>query len=205
MTRLIDLDRPGEAVDVLRSGAIVALPTDTVYGVGACLDNESAVAKLFALKQRPLSVALPVLIGSLEQLDQLDIEIDPRTQRLVDAFWPGALTLIVKANEILAQRVGSSNGTIGVRWPNDPMLRNLLTLSGPLAVTSANRHGQPPCVSADDVKREFASGSELAAIIDGGVRNAPVSTVLDVSGCDVVVVREGSVNSEQIFEIIRKA
>jgi L-threonylcarbamoyladenylate synthase len=204
MTRIIRSDEIDEAVSVLHSGGVLALPTDTVYGVGASLFDERAVARLFALKQRPVNVALPVLIGSLDQLELLAITIEGRIRRLVDELWPGALTLILNADQQLAQRVGSNTSTIGVRYPDDEALRALLRESGPLAVTSANRHGYPPCVSADDVAKEFASSNELDVIVDGGVRNSPVSTVVDVSSDNWIVLREGAVSSERIASVAAK-
>ena len=115
-----------EAADLLASGEVVALPTDTVYGVAASVAHPAAVARLFALKDRPDTVALPVLAASLEQVTAAGITMTPELARLAEAFWPGALTIVVAAPHELAQRLGASEPTVGVRVPNDPALRELL-------------------------------------------------------------------------------
>ncbi len=196
--RRLTFDQSDVVVQLLADGAVVAIPTDTVYGVGARLDRPDAVARLFQLKNRPTTVALPVLIGSLDQLDELGVQLDERASELARAFWPGPMTMVLSANETLATRVGSAQATIGVRWPRDEQLSALLRQCGPLAVTSANQHGHAPCTSAEQVAREFGEGAELDAIIDGGVRSGAVSTVLAVTNGEVVVVRAGAISAEEV-------
>jgi tRNA threonylcarbamoyl adenosine modification protein (Sua5/YciO/YrdC/YwlC family) len=203
MSRRIELEHTEQIAALLERGGVVALPTDTVYGVGARLDQPAAVARLFRLKDRPTNVALPVLIGERDQLAQLDCQLNERATRLIDAFWPGPLTVVLPADETLARRVGSSQGTLGVRLPDDPALRRLLRLSGPMALTSANRHAQAPCSSADDVERAFLGSNDLDAIIDGGHRSGMVSTVVDVSGIDLVVLREGAISAESLAAVTK--
>ena len=204
MIERISLHRPERAVLLLISAGVVALPTDTVYGVAASLRQPRAVARLFELKQRPVTVALPILIGDLDQLADLGVDFDDRARRVTERFWPGALTVIVKASDAVAQLVGSANGTVGVRLPDDPAIVALLRLSGPLAVTSANRHGEAPCTSADEVDRAFAGSDQLDALVDGGPRSGAVSTVLDVSTVEPRVLREGAISAEALMATMKE-
>ena len=195
MTVALDLEG---ALAALARGEAVALPTDTVYGVAASIDVAEGVDSLFTLKQRPRDVALPVLVDSLEQISQLGVDWPERAQRLADRYWPGALTIIVSAPTWLARRIGSRVDSVGLRIPNLELTRQVLARSGPLAVTSANGHGEPPCTSAEEVHASFAAASLLAGVLDGGVRNATVSTVVDLSGSAWRVVREGSIRTDDI-------
>ena len=183
-----------EAAELLGVGEVVALPTDTVYGVAAAVSHPAAVARLFALKDRPENVALPMLAASLEQIEATGIQVTEDLERLAAAFWPGALTIVVAAPHELAQRLGASEPTAGVRVPNDPALRELLELCGPLAVTSANVHGGPPCESASQVDAVFAARADLAGVIDGGERRATVSSVVDIASTPWRVLREGAIS-----------
>ncbi len=183
-----------EAAELLTSGEVVALPTDTVYGVAASVSQPTAVARLFALKDRPADVALPMMAASLEQVAAAGIAVTSELERLAAAFWPGALTIVVCAPAALAERLGAREPTVGVRVPGDPALRELLERSGPLAVTSANVHGGPPCESAAQVDAVFADRAGLAGVIDGGERHASVSTVLDVTTTPWRILREGAIS-----------
>ena len=194
--RRLSLD---EAVTALDAGEVVAVPTDTVYGLAARLDRPGAIAAVFALKRRPESVALPVLVARPEDLGPLGVALGPLGERLAGRYWPGALTLVVTAPEELAARVHARSHTLGVRVPADPTVRALLERTGPLAVTSANEHGEPPCTSAADVAAVFAGRDALAGVLDGGVRAAAVSTVVDLTEGEVRVLRAGALGAEAIL------
>ncbi len=191
------LDLEG-ALAALARGKAVALPTDTVYGVAASIDSAEGVDSLFTLKHRPRDVALPVLVDSLEQITRLGVTWPDAARRLAERFWPGALTVIVPAPAWLARRIGSDVDSVGLRIPELELTRQVLVRSGPLAVTSANDHGESPCTSAEEVRASFATALLLAGVLDGGVRNAAVSTVVDLSGPQWRVVREGSIRARDI-------
>ena len=190
-----------EAGDLLVAGEVVALPTDTVYGVAASVAHPAAVARLFALKDRPADVALPMMAASLDQVGDAGVVVTADLARLAAAFWPGALTIVVAAPAELARCLGASEPTAGVRVPDDPALRDLLARCGPLAVTSANVHGAEPCESAEQVDAVFAGRTDLAGVIDGGERRASVSTVVDVTSRPWRVLREGAILREALGEI----
>lgn len=201
MIDVVDLD---EAARLLVSGAVVALPTDTVYGVGASLVHPSALASLFDLKHRPGSLALPVLVESVAQIEALGVTWPDPARELGRAFWPGALTIVVPVDEALATRVGSSSRSAGFRIPDDVALLHLLGRCGPLAVTSANEHGEPPCHSVLDVRRSFAHATQLDGVVDGGERHGAVSTVVELTAGSWRVLRDGAISSHLVAAVLER-
>ena len=170
-------------IEALRRGEVVAIPTDTVYGVAVTVGHSAA---LFALKERPTDVALPVLIADPQDAARYATFAFDLTQH-----WPGALTIVgTRTAESSVWDLGGDDATIGLRCPADDDLRGLLREVGPLITTSANKHGQPPCTSAAEVR---AALGETIAILDGGVRNGQPSTVVDATQNPVRVLRQGAV------------
>jgi L-threonylcarbamoyladenylate synthase len=194
MTRILERD---EAVRLLLDGAVVAVPTDTVYGVAASLAHADAVASLFLLKDRPLGVPLPVLVHALSPIQEIDVEWSERAQRLSEEFWPGPLTIVAPASHELARMLGGSVDTVGVRVPDDELLLSVLRECGPLAVSSANTHGAEPCHSAQEVLLALA-GERLAGVLDGGERRSEVSTVVEIDETSWRVLREGAISFARI-------
>ena len=162
------------AVAALLDGRVVAIPTDTVYGLAAL---PSARATLFELKRRPPEVHVPVLVADIEQAATVG-ELHP----LMEAHWPGPLTVVVRRLD------GEPPGTVGLRCPDDDLVRDLCRRAGPLAVTSANLHGQPTPPDATGVAALFPD----IVVVDGGVRAGEPSTVVDVTGPEPVVLRQGA-------------
>jgi L-threonylcarbamoyladenylate synthase len=169
-------------VERLLAGEVVAIPTDTVYGLAVVPGFSDA---LFALKERPEGIALPVLIADPEDAPSYaTFEVD-----LTDR-WPGALTIVgVRTAASRDWDLGGDPTTVGLRCPDDDDLRGLLRLSGPLITTSANKHGEPPCTSPEEVRAAFGD----IPIVDGGVRKGQPSTVVDATHSPVRVLRQGSV------------
>ncbi len=187
-----------EAVRALQRGGVVALPTDTVYGVGASVEHPAAVEALFGLKRRPASVALPVVAANADVVAGL-VARWPRDAALAaHTFWPGALTIVVEARGSLGALVHSPSARVGFRVPDDELLVAVLATTGPLALTSANEHGSAPCATADDVLDVFAGRDELDGVLDGGRRDAQVSTVVEFDDEGWRVVREGAVSGSQL-------
>ena len=194
---MTDVVGPDEAIALLRQGLVVAVPTDTVYGLAAALEHPEAVATLFRLKRRPTSVALPVLVGERHAISSLGVEWPERAVRLSDEFWPGALTIVVAVDARLASSVGGS-GSIGFRLPREEVLLRILHECGPLAVSSANEHGEPPCQSVEQVLKTLGANEFLAAVLDGGVCNGEVSTVVEIAPDSWRILRAGAISSEEI-------
>lgn len=184
------------AADVLRHDGLVAFPTDTVYGVGALVFREPAVQRLYRVKGRSTDKAIAVLVADHADLAKIAGTLAPAAQRIAQRFWPGPLTLVVAKHPRLPEAV-SSLPTVGVRQPNHPLTHQLLQLTGPLAVTSANRSGEANTLTAQEVLAQLDGRIEL--ILDGGRVNGGVpSTVLDVTGSQPVVLREGPVTAAEI-------
>lgn len=178
------------AIERLRSGAVIALPTDTVYGLCVAADAPGATAALFAVKERPASVPLPVLVADPEDATAVG-DFDETARGLFTDHWPGALTIVVaRRGAAIEWDLGGDGGsaTIGLRCPNDETLRRIARAVGPLAVTSANLHGQPPCFTAEEVETAF--GGDVL-VLDGGRRAAMPSTVVDCTTAPPQVLRQG--------------
>jgi L-threonylcarbamoyladenylate synthase len=184
------------ALEILRGGGLVAFPTDTVYGVGALAFDAAAVESIYAVKDRPNEKAIPVLLGSADDLTKVAAEVPPMALTLAARFWPGPLTLVVPKHPSLPEAV-SVTATVGVRVPDHAAARRLLQAAGPMAVTSANRSGQPSPSSASEVLAQL--GGRIALILDGGKTPGGVpSTVVNCVGAEPKILREGPVTQAEI-------
>jgi L-threonylcarbamoyladenylate synthase len=182
----------GEAADALRQGLVVAIPTDTVYGIAVDPFVPGATARLFDAKRRPTDVRLPVLVEDVDQAMRL-AEVDNRARVLMNRFWPGGLTIILprRSGVDVVLGNGAGAGTVGVRSPDHAVPRRLCAEVGPLATTSANLHGGPTPATADDLRALF--GNAVAVVVDGGRCEGAPSTVVDYTGERPVLIREGTV------------
>lgn len=202
MARVVSVDRSSawrDAAAVLEAGGVVALPTDTVYGLAADPGVPGATDALFALKGRPETLELPVLVVDLAQAETF-AEITAPARRLTEVFWPGALTIVVRRRAGIDWSLGGHGRTVGVRSPAHPIPRWLCTTVGPLATTSANRHGDPPLVDAPAVRRAFAGG--LGLVVDGGRCDGAPSTVVDVTSTAARCLRHGALGWEEIEGVL---
>jgi tRNA threonylcarbamoyl adenosine modification protein (Sua5/YciO/YrdC/YwlC family) len=191
------------AAEALADGSVVAVPTDTVYGLAADPCRPEAVERLFALKQRPADVALPVLVAGLDQVDALARPLETAAQALAERFWPGPLTLVVPRRPGFAVDLGgrrSAGRTVGIRWPDHQLVQELCRRLGPLAVTSANIHGSAPATTADQVAQAFAGAGQPVVILDGGVCDGVPSTVVECRGPTSRCLREGAVAWSEILD-----
>lgn len=192
--RIIPISDPSclsEVVNILNNGGIIAFPTDTVYGLAAPIHNYQAIDRLFSIKGRNFNKAIAVLIGSMDQLPLLTADFSPLANKLASAFWPGALTLIVKIQSGLPSNL-SPYPTIGIRMPNHPDILSMLKTTGPLATTSANLSGQPDSLTAEDVIQQL--GETMDLVVDGGhTQGAIPSTVVDCTTNELKILRLGSI------------
>ena len=186
-----------EAVQCLKSGGIVAIPTDTVYGLGADPFNASAVQRLYTLKGRPDGKPIPLVLSSVEDVHRVAQNLPDYFFHLTDRFWPGGLTIIVEAKDLLPVLTADGN-TVGVRIPNNPLLLNILqAFGGPAAITSANLSGEPPATSVQEIGDELASRIDM--IVDGGKTPGPIpSTVYDISVSPPLIRRHGVISEETL-------
>lgn len=183
------------AAELLRNGALVAFPTDTVYGIGCRASDPQAVERLFAAKRRGSDKAIPWLIGSLEEAVALGFSVDDKVRDVAARFWPGGLTIVLPG-------VDGASGQ-AFRIPNHAVPLALVAAAGPLATSSANRSGEPETLDADEVAIAFADSEEPAATIDGGpVRGGVASSVLDMTGERARLVREGALSRSELEAVI---
>jgi L-threonylcarbamoyladenylate synthase len=190
------------ARDAVRRGDLVVLPTDTVYGVGADAFSPAAVSALLSAKGRGRDMPVPVLVGSWRTLDGLVTGVPKVVEDMVQAFWPGPLTIIVRHAPTLAWDLGESRGTVAVRMPLHPVALDLLTETGPMAVSSANRSGHPPATTAEQARAQL--GDTVAVYLDGGPCAEPVaSTIVDATGEGVVLRRLGALGLDRLRRVVR--
>jgi tRNA threonylcarbamoyl adenosine modification protein (Sua5/YciO/YrdC/YwlC family) len=188
------------AVTAIQKGELVVLPTDTVYGIAADAFSPMAVNLLLAAKGRGRDMPVPVLVGSWRTLDGLVDELGPLARRMVEAYWPGPLTIVVRSAPSLAWDLGETRGTVAVRMPQQPVALEVLTQTGPLAVSSANRSGLPAAVEVTDAERQL--GGSVSVYLDGGpVGEAVPSTIVDLTGDHARVLRSGALDVEQLREL----
>ena len=181
-----------DAVAAARAGRLVVLPTDTVYGIGTRPDDAAATSRLFEAKGRPRELELPVLVATRDEAERI-ATFDDRAAALADEHWPGALTVVLGRTE--ASRgwdLGGSVDTIGVRVPNHPTALAVLARTGPLAVTSANRSGEPTPARCEELHAIFGSSVDVY-VCDPGARPGLASTVVDLTG-ETRTLRRGSVD-----------
>ena len=184
-------------VEALLAGAVVVLPTDTVYGVGALPGDEAAMERLFAVKGRGSDAPIAVLCGSvLQALSLVDPSCHHRVEPVAERWWPGPLTLVLPRRDDVELHLGEPATTVGVRVPDHPLVRAVTERVGPIAVSSANRHGQPTGVTAEEVA--LALGDDAAVVVDGGALSGSASTVIDATGTDWKVLREGPLPAAEI-------
>ena len=189
------------AAEVLRKGGVIAVPTDTLYGLAACAFDQAAVARVFLLKGRSKGQALPLLLAEAEDLSRCATDVPHLAWPLAERFWPGALTLVLRRSDRVPDIVCGGGATIALRVPDHPMPRAIAReLGTPITGTSANRSGGPPLASAKAVQKEF--GGDIDLVVDGGkVQVAIASTVLDLSGEQPRILRHGGVPQGAIEEV----
>lgn len=191
-----------EAVTILKNGGVVAYPTDTVYGLGACMTDINAVDRIFQVKGRPKGMALPVLLADMKQIEKIVTDFTPAAQQLVKEFFPGALTIILPKNDGVPDIITGGGKTIAFRIPNHPVpLAIVKGLGKPIVGTSANLSGHPSGLTAAAVREQI--GDKIDMVIDGGKCPGGIeSTVIDLSGEKPVIRRQGVIPIEKLRKIL---
>lgn len=189
------------AIEAVGRGDLVVMPTDTLYGIGTDAFKSWAVTNLLNAKGRGRSAPPPVLVGSARTLDGLVYNLPAEARDLVEAFWPGALTIIVEHAPSLQWDLGESDGTVAVRMPLHPVALEVLRETGPMAVSGANKLDQPPARTAADAQQQL--GYSVSVYLDAGdcPQSLP-STIVDVTGQRPRVLRAGAVPSERLREVV---
>lgn len=204
VTPILSIKNPlaiSECVKSISTGGVVIFPTDTVYGVGCSAYKSKSINKIYKIKGRDFSKALPILIGNLEQINLVAEKLDRISELLIKTFWPGPLTIILPKHASLPPNL-SPYETVGIRMPNHPWLLYLLNLTGPLAATSANPSGSPEAKNVKEAVKTM--DGKINFIIDGGQSwsNLP-STVVDCQSAEIKILREGSISKAAIFAVLK--
>lgn len=194
-----------KAVSILRRGGLVAIPTETVYGLGANANDPEALRKIFAAKQRPIDHPLIVHLADASQLSEWASDISDSALLLAQHFWPGPLTLILKKAPGVSDLVTGNQETIGLRVPSHPVAHELLKAFGSgIAAPSANRFGRISPTTAEAVREELGDSVDL--ILDGGACEIGVeSTIVDVTGEEPIILRPGMITATQIADVLKKS
>jgi L-threonylcarbamoyladenylate synthase len=205
VTQVLSIDDPSAistAKKLIKAGNLIAIPTDTIYGVAGDPFSPAAIRKIYEVKERPQEKALPVLIGDLHQLADLVQSVSFQVRRIAESFWPGALTLVLPKSQRIPPEL-SPHPTIGIRMPDLDFTLKLLAEIGPLAVTSANISNGPNSTTADEVAAQL--GGRIDLILNGGATPGPTaSTVLDASGPELYILREGPISLSEINALLGK-
>ncbi|MCG7597428.1 L-threonylcarbamoyladenylate synthase [Mycobacterium sp. PSTR-4-N] len=189
------------AISALKGGRLVVMPTDTVYGIGADAFDSAAVAALLAAKGRGRDMPVPVLVGSWHTIDGLVYSVPQSAKELIRAFWPGALSLVVRQAPSLQWDLGDANGTVMLRMPLHPVAIELLREVGPMAVSSANISGRPASVTAQQAREQL--GDLVEVYLDGGpAEQQAASTIVDLTGAHPRVLRQGPVSADAVAGVL---
>lgn len=187
-------------VDLLKSGEIVAFPTETVYGLGADARNPDAIQKVFYKKGRPSDNPLIVHIASRKTVPEFALEIPAAANKLMDSFWPGPLTLIFKKKPEVLDLITAGLPTVALRWPNHPLSQDLIAQAGPLVAPSANSSGKPSPTKPEHVLEDF--GDDFPCIDAGTTQIGLESTVLDISSTPIKLYRPGAIGKSEIEQVV---
>jgi len=189
------------AVSAVKGGSLVVMPTDTVYGIGADAFDSEAVSALLAAKGRGRDMPVPVLVGSWHTIEGLVYSVPNTARELIRAFWPGALSLVVRQAPSLQWDLGDAHGTVMVRMPLHPVAIELLREVGPMAVSSANISGRPPAVTAQDARDQL--GDLVEVYLDAGPsEQQAASTIVDLTGAHPRVLRQGPVPVDAVAKVL---
>ena len=208
MTQLFDCRDPADrsgaitaAASAVKSGGLVVMPTDTVYGIGADAFDNQAVAALLAAKGRGRDMPVGVLVGSWHTIEGLVYYVPDNARELIRAFWPGALSLVVEQAPSLQWDLGDARGTVMLRMPLQPVALELLRQTGPMAVSSANVSGRPPATTAAEAQHQL--GDLVDVYLDGGASaQQAASTILDLTGPSPRILREGPVSAQALAAVL---
>ena len=190
-----------QGISILRQGGIVAYPTDTVYGLGACINIQQAVERIYQVKNRSRSMALPLLLADASQINEVARSVSPLAWQLVDKFLPGALTIVLHKSQSVPGIVTADGATVALRIPDHPVPVALIRgLAAPLVGTSANLSGCPGSLTAAEVAAQF--GDSIDFIIDGGTSpGGRESTIVDLTGESPVILRRGAISREELEQV----
>lgn len=197
----MDIQNLSKAITALLNGKLIVYPTDTLYGLGADIFNEEAIKKVFEIKKRPQDTPLPVAVSDFEMCKKIS-KVDERSEKLINIFLPGKLTLILEKKDVVPDIVTGGLKKVAVRIPDNKIALEILSRFGPITATSANIHGTKTPKLINDISNQFLK-EDVEVYIDDGKLDGLPSTIVDASGQDIVIIREGAIRKEEILEAIK--
>lgn len=198
--KILKSDELKIAADLLKKGELVAFPTETVFGIGVIFDSKESYDKLISVKRRPPEKPFSLMVGKVDDISKYAY-VNSKTKKLIDRFMPGQLTIIVKAKEDLPSWVKSPDGNVGIRVPDFQIANELINNVGkPLLVPSANKAGETPCHSSEEVVSIF--NNEISAVVEGKSTSNIASTIVQISDNEIKIIREGVIAKEEIYNCI---
>lgn len=200
MTRVLFKKDLEETVELLKSGAVVAFPTDTVFGIGVIYNDAQAIAKMKKAKGRDASKPFPLMVADLKQLEEVAY-IGDRERRIAQKYTPGALTLVLKRKDTVSRESVNGFDTIAIRIPDDRFVLKLLKKAGPMFVTSANISGMPAACNEKEVLQQL--DGRIEAVVRGKAGTGVASTIIDCTGEELKCLREGTISYKEIEDYVR--
>ena len=200
----IDDKKLQEVANIIRQGGIVVFPTETVYGIGTNGLDSKAISKVYHVKQRPLNKPISLLVSSLEMVKAVTENISDIEYKLMEAFFPGPLTIILKKNKLVPNNLTNNTDTVGIRLPDNIIARKLIEYANvPIATPSANISGKPSGINIQEIIKDF--GDKVDYYIDGGPSKLGIgSTIVKIDGNEPIILRKGSISEEEINEVVNK-
>ena len=200
----IDDKKLQEVANIIRQGGIVVFPTETVYGIGTNGLDSKSISKLYHVKQRPLNKPISLLVSSLEMVKAVTENISDIEYKLMEAFFPGPLTIILKKNKLVPNNLTNNTDTVGIRLPDNIIARKLIEYANvPIATPSANISGKPSGINIQDIIKDF--GDKVDYYIDGGPSELGIgSTIVKIDENEPIILRKGSISEEEINEVVNK-
>ena len=200
----IDDKKLQEVANIIRQGGIVVFPTETVYGIGTNGLDSKAISKVYHVKQRPLNKPISLLVSSLEMVKAVTENISDIEYKLMEAFFPGPLTIILKKNKAVPNNLTNNTDTVGIRLPDNIIARKLIEYANvPIATPSANISGKPSGINIQEIIKDF--GDKVDYYIDGGPSKLGIgSTIVKIDGNEPIILRKGSISEEEINEVVNK-
>ena len=200
-TKILEETQLDEVVELLLAGEVVAFPTDTVYGVACVYDREESINKMKAAKGRPEYKPFPLMVSNKEQIQEV-AEVDERTEHIIDAWMPGAITIVLKKKAVLPDSATNNEPTVAIRMADDELVTNIINKVGkPLLVTSANLSGEPSTSMYKEVYEKL--NGRISALIARDSRGAKASTIIDLTNPEIKVLREGPITLDRILISIK--
>lgn len=200
MTKVIKSSEIDEIIFAVKAGKVVAFPTETVYGLGVKFESQEALDKLMEAKNRDYSKAITLMVANKQDIKKYAY-VSHDAQKIIEAFMPGMLTLVLKKKETVDPNMTNGKNTIGIRIPNSEFVLNLLNKTGPMLVTSANLSNHPNTTSTQEVLDQLDGRIDL--VVEGKTTDSIASTVIDMSGDVMKILREGKISQKQIEEVVK--